>query len=214
MKKPYRKTSAERQKEIVQAVLRIIGEQGVTSLTTNTIAKEVGVTSGAIFRHFHSLEEIFREVVAYAIKKIEETFPEKSLPPLERLRTFAINRVMLFESSPGLAWLLRSEQAYLTLPKDSVNALQKITNQSKQYILDLLEEGIGLGIIRSDIDAKSLLIPIIGTIHTMIGIPGIRKSAGYKKTEVEQALLALERMLLSPNHLDRKPQLNNQFKKE
>ncbi len=206
MENTYRKTSVERQKEIVQAVLQIIGQQGVTSLTTIAIAKEVGITSGAIFRHFHSLEEIFSEVVAYAIKKIEETFPEKSLPPLERLKTFATNRVILFESSPGLAWLLRSEQAYLTFPKDSVNALQIIAKQSKQYILDLLEEGIELGIIRNDIAPEILLIPIIGTIHTMIGIPGIRKSTGNKKTEFEQVLFALERMLISPDHSNRKLQ--------
>jgi hypothetical protein len=113
---------------------------------------------------------------------------------------------MLFESSPGLAWLLRSEQAYLILPKDSVNALQIIAKQSKQYILDLLEEGIELGIIRNDIDPQILLIPIIGTIHTMIGISGIRKSTGNKKTEFKKVFLALERMLISPDHLNRKPQ--------
>lgn len=200
MKNPYRKTSAERQKEIIRAVLRIIGKQGITSLTTSTIAKEVGFTSGAIFRHFDSLEEIYREVVNYAIQKIMETFPANSLPPLERLRAFITKRVRLFESSPGLAWLLRSEQAYLTLPKNSVNALRKIAEQSKQYILVLLEEGMGMGTIRNDIAPEILLIPIIGTIHTMTGIPGIRKSTRSNKSELEQVLVALERMLISPDN--------------
>ncbi len=208
MKRATRKTSAERQKEIVLAVLRIIGEQGVTSLTTNTIAKEVGVSSGAIFKHFHSLQEILREVVTYAVGRIEETFPEKSLPPLERLRILATNRVLLFESSPGLAWLLRSEQAYLTLPQDSLSSLQEIAKRSKQYILDLLEEGVGLGIIRDDIDPKILLIPIMGTIHSMIEIPGVRKSAGYPETEFEQVLLALELMLKPPDNYKKKENTN------
>lgn len=200
MENPSRKTSAERQKEIIRAVLRIIGKQGITSLTTSTIAKEVGFTSGAIFRHFHSLEEIYREVVNYAIQKIMETFPANSLPPLERLRTFITKRVRLFESSPGLAWLLRSEQAYLTLPKDSVNALRKIAEQSKQYILILLEEGMGMGTIRNDIAPEILLIPIVGTIHTMTGIQEFRKSTRSNKSELEQVLVALERMLISPDN--------------
>jgi len=55
-----RKTSAERQVEIIQAVLKIIGEQGFSSLKTNSIAAEVGISSGAIFRHFSSLENIFQ----------------------------------------------------------------------------------------------------------------------------------------------------------
>ena len=197
-----RKTSAERQIEIIQAVLKIIGEQGFSSLKTNTIAAEMGMSSGAIFRHFSSLEDIFRQVVIYCIVKIEETFPDISLPPFERLKTLITNRVRLFESSPGLAWLLRSEQSLLILPEDSVVTLKEITIKSKKYILDLLEEGMASGIIRSDIEAKNLLIPVIGTTHTIIGIHGIRGGAGYSKTEFDQALLALERLITSPDQLD------------
>ena len=56
-----RKPSAERRVEIAQAVLRIIGEQGITSFTTTALAKEIGVTSGALFRHFASRDEILQE---------------------------------------------------------------------------------------------------------------------------------------------------------
>ncbi|MBT3251932.1 MAG: TetR/AcrR family transcriptional regulator [Candidatus Marinimicrobia bacterium] len=197
-----RKTSAERQVEIIQAVLKIIGEQGFSSLKTNSIAAEVGISSGAIFRHFSSLENIFRQVVIYCITKIEETFPDTSLPPLERLKTLITNRVMLFDASPGLAWLLRSEQSLLILPEDSVVSLKEMTIKSKNYILDLLKEGMASGIIRTDIEAKNLLIPVVGTTHTIIGIHGISSGESYSKTEFDQALLALERLITSPDQLD------------
>ena len=197
-----RKTSAERQVEIIQAVLKIIGEQGFSSLKTNSIAAEVGISSGAIFRHFSSLENIFRQVVTYCITKIEETFPDTSLPPLERLKTLITNRVMLFDASPGLAWLLRSEQSLLILPEDSVVSLKEMTIKSKNYILDLLKEGMASGIIRTDIEAKNLLIPVVGTTHTIIGIHGISSGESYSKTEFDQALLALERLITSPDQLD------------
>ena len=197
-----RKTSAERQVEIIQAVLKIIGEKGFSSLKTNSIAAEVGISSGAIFRHFSSLENIFRQVVIYCITKIEETFPDTSLPPLERLKTLITNRVMLFDASPGLAWLLRSEQSLLILPEDSVVSLKEMTIKSKNYILDLLKEGMASGIIRTDIEAKNLLIPVVGTTHTIIGIHGISSGESYSKTEFDQALLALERLITSPDQLD------------
>ena len=76
MKIQTRKNTFERKREIVDAVLRIIGERGLTSLSTKTIAEEVRVTTGALFRHFPSLQEIFREVTRYAILQIEETFPD------------------------------------------------------------------------------------------------------------------------------------------
>ena len=197
-----RKTSAERQDEIIQAVLKIIGEHGFSSLKTNSIAAEVGISSGAIFRHFNSLEDVFRQVVIYCITKIEETFPDKTLPPLERLKTLITNRAMLFQTSPGLAWLLRSEQSLLILPEDSVASLKQITFKSKKYILDLINEGMASGIIRNDIEAKNLLIPVVGTTHTIIGLHGIRGGEDYSKTEFDQALWALERLLKSPDQLD------------
>ncbi len=77
-----RKPSKERQREIVLAVLRIIGGRGISSLTTATIAAEIGVTSGALFRHYDSLDDIFRAVLHYAQTTIETTFPDPTLPPM------------------------------------------------------------------------------------------------------------------------------------
>jgi len=45
MKIKTRKNTFERKKEIVDAVLKIIGERGLSSLSTKTIAEEVGVLS-------------------------------------------------------------------------------------------------------------------------------------------------------------------------
>ena len=56
-----RKPAAVRREEIARAVLRIIGERGLTSLTTSNLAAEVGLTTGALYRHFASREEILRE---------------------------------------------------------------------------------------------------------------------------------------------------------
>ena len=172
MKIQTRKNTFERKREIVNAVLRIIGERGLTSLSTKTIAEEVRVTTGALFRHFPSLQEIFREVTRYAILQIEETFPDESMSPLERIKLLAKNRIMLLNSCNGLAWLLKSEQAFLTLPKDSVESLQSMMRHSKRFLLKSIKDGINEGSIRNDIDPEVLIVPIMGTIHSMIGLPG------------------------------------------
>ena len=115
MKPTKRKPAVERRDEIARAVLRIIGERGLTSLTIATIAAEVGVTNGALYRHFASLDEILEETVRHGVERIDATFPDPSLPPVERLLALAGNRVTLLGGDPGLAWLLRSEQVYLSL---------------------------------------------------------------------------------------------------
>ena len=196
MKIQTRKNTFERKREIVDAVLRIIGERGLTSLSTKTIAEEVGVTTGALFRHFPSLQEIFREVTRYAILQIEETFPDESMSPLERIKLLAKNRIMLLNSCNGLAWLLKSEQAFLTLPKDSVESLQSMMRQSKRFLLKSIKDGINEGSIRNDIDTEVLIVPIMGTIHSMIALPGMNNSSHKKQlTEINKVLNGLEIMI-------------------
>ncbi len=194
-----RKSSAERREEIARAVLHIIGRRGLTSLTMSTLAAEIGVTSGALFRHFKTRDDILREVVRHGVAKIDRTFPDKSLPPLERLFTLARNRIRLLGPDPGLAWLLRSEQAYLTLPQDAVNELREVARRSRRFLLKAIRDGAADGSIRPDIPPEVLLVPIIGTIHTLIGTPGAAQHAeGKQHRNTSRVLAALERMIKTP----------------
>jgi AcrR family transcriptional regulator len=194
-----RKPTAERREEICQAVLRIIGEQGLTSFTTTVLAEEVGVTSGALFRHFTSRDDILCETVRYGLGKIESTFPDPALPPLDRLLTLARNRIRLLGSDPGLAWLLRSDQARLTLPEEAVSRLVTVVERSKSFILAALREGAAQGAIRTDIEPEILMVPFMGTVHAIIGMQGVHKlAAGDLGERPERTLDALVRLIEPP----------------
>ncbi len=199
MKATTRKPSAERREQICRAVLRIIGERGLTSFTTTALAEEVGVTSGALFRHFTSRDDILRETVRYGLERIEATFPDPALPPLERLLRLARERIRLLGSDPGLAWLLRSEQARLTLPDEAVDRLVDVVERSKAFILAALTEGAAQGSIRSDIEPEILMVPFMGTVHAVIGMQGIHRLAtGDLGEKPERVLEALVRLLEPP----------------
>lgn len=193
-----RKPSAERREEIARAVLRIVGERGLTSLTTTRIAEEVGVTSGALFRHFASLDEILEETVRHAVARVEGTFPDPALPPLERLLELARRRIRLLREEPGLAWLLRSEQVYLTLPPDAVEPLRTLAVRSRRFLLAALREGAARGEVRHDLEPELLLVPVIGTIHTLIGMQGIHRTGAMSGPRTEKVLEALAHMLAPP----------------
>lgn len=191
-----RKPKAERREQITQAVLRIIGQQGMNALNTTTLAEEVGVTTGALFRHFPTFEAILEGAVEYALARIDETFPDPDLPPLERMSQLARNRVKLLGSNPGLSWLLRSEQAYLTLPGESASRLRDVVRRSKRFVLEAIRDGAAQGSIRRDIKPEVLLVPIMGTIHALIGMPGMRKIAGRgSRPDTDRILSALLQML-------------------
>jgi len=199
MESRARKPGPERREDIVKAVLRIIGVRGLTSLTTAAVAEEIGLTSGALFRHFASRDEILEAVALHAAERLEGTFPDPSLPPLERALLLAANRVRLLGAEPGLAWLLLSEQAFLTLPADAVGRLRALAARSARYLLDALREGQAAGAIRNDIEPEVLLVPLMGTVHALVGMRGVHRAAARDPDrDPERVLAALKGMLAAP----------------
>ncbi len=199
MKTHTRKPGTERREEIARTILRIVGEQGLPSLTTTTLAREIGVTTGALFRHFASRDDMLRAAVEHGVAKIAATFPDESLPPVERLLGLARNRVRVLGSDPGVAWLLRSEQAYLSLPDDAVDQLRVLVKRSKRFILAAIRDGAAQGSIRNDIEPEVLFVPVMGTIHALIGVQYIHGTATRnRRTSPERVLSALERLLAPP----------------
>lgn len=195
-----RKPSAERRREICRAVLRIIGNRGLSSFTTTVLAEEVGVTSGALFRHFTSRDDILSETVRYGLEKIEGTFPDPTLPPLERLLALARARIRLLGADPGLSWLLRSEQVRLTVPEEAVDRLVQVVERSKAFILTALTEGAAEGSIRTDIEPEILMVPFMGTVHAIIGMEGVHRSTtGDLGERPERILKALVRLIEPPD---------------
>ncbi len=49
---PNRRSHEERRVEIADAALRLIATEGIASLTVATLANELGLTGGALYRHF------------------------------------------------------------------------------------------------------------------------------------------------------------------
>lgn len=187
-----RKTGTERREEIALAALRIIGQQGLAGLTTAALAKEVALTSGALFRHFASREAILDEAVLLAVTRAEATFPDSALPALERLRGLAHARIKLLSQEPGIAWLLRSEQARSTLPPTAVKRLRRLVRRSRAYIRAALNEASAAGQVRSDVSPDVQLLVFTATVHALIGQPGVGgRARSTQTTRAVDGLLAM-----------------------
>ena len=190
-----RKPTEVRRREIAEAVLRVIGEQGATSLTAATIAAEVGITPGALFRHFPSLARILEAAVERAVEETEATFPDPGGAPIERLMAIAAARIDLFRRNRGIAWLLLSDQVYLTLPEGALARLRGLVGRSRKFLLDAIRAGAKGGTIRSDIDPEILLVLFTGAVHAIVGTAGVHRRA--RRPAPARVLDAL-RGLLSP----------------
>jgi len=184
-----------RREEIASAAMRIIGERGLPALSTSALAAEVGVSTGALFRHFASQDDILRHAALNAVAILESTFPEPSLPAVERLLALARNRVQAFTGNPGLAWFLRSDQAELVLPPDASASLHDLVARSKRFVLDALRQGVREGTVRDDVEPEVLQVLVLATIHSLVGRSAFQSRTSRVTTRPEQVLQGLGRLL-------------------
>jgi len=194
-----RKSGATRRAEILAATLRLLGERGAPGLTTSALAAEVGLTTGALFRHFPSREAILDGATRHAVERLEATFPDPTDPPLDRLRALARNRIELLGGDAGLRWLLGSEEALRVLSPEAAAEVEAVVARSRAFLRNALEEARTRGEIRNDLPVDRLMVPVVGTIHAAIGHGGAHQKASDRARIGNGALETLI-VLLRPPH--------------
>ena len=194
-----RKPGHVRRREIAQAALTLLGEQGASSLTTANLARVVGVTSGALFRHFSTLDAVLEAAVELAIERVEGTFPPADLGPLERLRTLAERRVALFGAEPGVAWLLFSDQAEQVVPAAATARLRDLVQRSRAFLATAFAEGVESGEVRGDLEAGTLLPIFTGTVHSLVSSRGVHRGTRARQARATAVLDTLFHLLTPPS---------------
>ena len=173
----HRKKTHIRKEEIKQAVLKIIKESGIKAVSTKKLAAEIGLSEGAIFRHFKKKSDIIRAIVEDVSKdligSLKET-AESSLPPKEKLEKYLCDTINYLMDNNGITILLLSEATYNN-DSDMLSKLRYIFNSERQYFEQIIKEGIEQGIWRSDskIDDISLIymgIPITLNISLVLNL--------------------------------------------
>ena len=62
--KPPQKLSAEKRKNItIETVIELAGQQNPSEITTAAIAKHMGVTQGALFRHYATKDDLWLSLI-------------------------------------------------------------------------------------------------------------------------------------------------------
>ncbi|MDM7913906.1 MAG: TetR/AcrR family transcriptional regulator, partial [Candidatus Eisenbacteria bacterium] len=165
---------------MTDAALRIVATKGIAALTTRTLAAEVGLSTGAIFRHFVSLEALLEAVVTRVEAVLESTYPSDDLPPVERLERFVVARSTAVGQQLGILRLVLSEQFLLALPKSGSERLSACVEQTRSFVLNCLREGQSSGELRGDLPAETLAPIVMGTVQ-MLAL----SSSGPRQREAE-----------------------------
>lgn len=169
--------SAERKRQIADAALRILASQGAHRLTAMEIARALGITDAALFRHFRDKDEI----VAAAIDRFEELLEgdidaTEGADPLDRLGAFFVRRVDKARAHPEiLALAFNDRLAEIAGPEGSAR-LQRMVGRSVGFVRACLEEAQRRRLVASDVPIEILVWAVIGALRgAATATPTVRK---------------------------------------
>ena len=136
-----------RQEQIKQAVLDIIYTDGLKNLSTSNLAKRIGMSEGAIFRHFNTKQDIILAI----IKDVQNDFigslrviANSDVEPEERLHKFLCQTVKYLTQNKGITMLMFSEASHNN-DADLKNSLLWIFNNQKKLVSKIILDGVAIG---------------------------------------------------------------------
>jgi TetR/AcrR family transcriptional regulator len=178
-----------RKKQIITAVRSLIIKQGSEHVTVRKIAQEVGVTEGALYRHFTSK----REILSFLLDDIGKSLmsdlsgaSNNNHNSLDTLEAILMYYVLDIKKKRGIPFQVIAEIISLgdaELNRQAYQVIQIFINRINQIV----SNGIKAGIIKSNIDPDSVSILLFGMIQGLVTI----WTLSYYKIDLQQKYLDL-----------------------
>jgi len=160
----------ERRAVIVEAVIKLAADQNPNGITTAAIANSMGLTQGALFRHFPSKAAILEAVMAWVaeqlLAKLDEAI-QKAASPLAALKAMFMAHIEFVAVHPGVPRILFGElqSAEKATSKEMVNTLLK---GYRERLHRLIEKGKTDNELDTNLDMEAAAILFIGTIQGLV----------------------------------------------
>ncbi len=162
--------AARRQLDIVQAVLALAAERDPAAITTVAIAERVGVTHGALFRHFADKEAIWAAVfdwVSGALGGVVRQAFAEGRDPLDTLQRVFVAHVGFVDANPGVPRILFHELQRAGDPPARAR-LRDLVREYRRRLAVLFEAAKKSGQVDPALDAEAAAALFIGTVQGLV----------------------------------------------
>ncbi|MCT8977418.1 TetR/AcrR family transcriptional regulator [Clostridium sp. CX1] len=159
-----------RRERIILGAVEIIDRLGLQGLSTKELAKNQGVTEGALYKHFKSKDEIILAVIEYYSHYddvIIETIKIKELKSKEAIRFFIQSFAQYYENYPAITAIYNSYE-FFRQNNDAFEKIKSISNSRSNFIAELVEEGKKSGEFSIELDGEMLSAVILGLFRETV----------------------------------------------
>ncbi len=192
---PSRLPTEVRQVEIVMAALRLARELSPALITTTDIAAAVGVTQGAVFKHFPSKDAIWLAAMAWVREQLLSTLdlaagaPDSPLDALGAVFKAHIGFVL---THPGVPRLIFNE---LQRPVDSPikQEVRTLLKAYRKLLRRLLDAAASRGEVSPEIALDAAATLFVGTVQGLVMQSMVAGNAASMKTQAESVFAIYRR---------------------
>lgn len=200
-----REKTEVRKKQIVDAARKLIVRRGSEHVTIRGLAKEVGISEAAIYRHFRSK----RDILSFLADDLTENLlhdvdhmEENDTPSLDAIENTLKIHFSSIEQRKGMTFQVLAE--IISFGDKKLN--RQVTRNIHQYIVcleELLARGAKAGLVREDINLGDSALLLFGMIQGLVNIWAL---SGYDFDLMEKysALWGVFRQAIQPNANGRK----------
>jgi AcrR family transcriptional regulator len=167
-----REKTVVRQRQIIDAARKLIIKRGSEHVTVRTLAEAVGISEGAIYRHFKSK----RDILSFLIDHIEESLlnditeaRSQKTSPLQALDGLLAGHLSAIEQRRGVSFQVIAE--IISLGDRNLN--KKVSSAINKYLArleELLAEGVKSGEFREDVDLNAAATLFFGMVQGLVSI--------------------------------------------
>lgn len=156
-----------RKQQIAKAAMKIIASEGVQSLVMVKIAKLLGLTDAALYKHFSTkndmlmfmVEEIENSLIVNIEKKID-----MHADACDKLKNILFVHLSFIEKNIGIPRVLFSE-AIQFQDKRLRDKIAGIITQYMGFIKGIIQQAVDKGCVRKDLDVEATAIMYMGIIQ-------------------------------------------------
>ena len=160
----------QRRAEIIDAVVALAAERNPDGITTAAIAERLGLTQGALFRHFPTKQAIWASVMGWVadtlLARLEHAASGQRAP-LDTLEALFGAHVAFVVEHPGIPRMLFGElQNPVETPAKQL--VQTLLQRYAERLVRLVEAGRRDGSIAAEIEARVAALLFIGSLQGLV----------------------------------------------
>ena len=162
--------AAERRAATVQAVVSLAAHNNPSGITTTEIAREMGLTQGALFKHFPTKDAVLQAVMDWVAESLMarlDAAARAAASPIDALEALFLAHVEFVVAHPGVPRIVFGElqRARQTAAKRIVQAMQR---HYAERVAGIIADAKGRGELDPALDADAASILFVGMIQGLV----------------------------------------------